>query len=331
MIVKDKLCIAKDMTVPMPELHHSGLWARTEIKGGYGIKQHPSGYSVLGEEVFSTENMVPLGGVQYAMSRIFEAAPTISVPTIYDQSGIGLPNKFIEDYDTYTYPVPATSSEPQEKTLQYPVGHRVCLFGIGITGSAENNVSQFPVDYKENSINMSRITTDGTILDGVMIPFRYTANELTEAEQTKYFGRKSNADGTTSYFLKAFETDVIIRHYYKTADTEEYIDAVDNTVWSQVSATKIDTFAEIVLKVSARDVKQWAEATSGIEKSKLNTIALFTGDYNPKGYSGVSMTGDEVTLAPDFQNVTMFSKLTIPTEPLELNKDLDIIYRVYGC
>ena len=178
---------------------------------------------------------------------------------------------------------------------------------------------------------MSRITTDGTILNGVMIPFRYTSNELTEAEQTKYFGKKLNSDGVTSYYLKAFETIPTIKHFYKTSDDAEYIDQVDNTVWTSVSATKIDSFAEIVLKISARDVKQWAEATSGIEESKVNTIALFAGDYNPLGYSGVGADGSQVTLPPDYQNVTMFSKLTIPTEPLQLNKDLDIIYRVYGC
>lgn len=322
-------------TIPMPKCN-SGFWARTQILGGYGITKSDRGFSVLGEQVFETHNMVPLGGVQYAMCRLFEAQKPDEprVPTLYEDQKlgpIGLPNKFIENYENYEYPIPATSGEPQTKSLVYPVGHRVCLFGIGITGSAENNVTQFPVDYTENSISLSKITTDGTLLDGVMIPFRYTANELTEAEQTKYFGKKSFENGVVGYYLKAFETEPIIRHYYKSSDDSEYYDEVNNTVWTSYNTSPIDSFTEIVLKIGKNDVKEWAEATNGLESSKVNTVALFSGDYNPYGYSGLNSMGELVTLPPDYQNVELFSKLTIPTEPLQINKDLDIIYRVYGC
>lgn len=317
---------------PMPKVQ-GGLWARTQILGGHGIRRTKAGYSVLNEKIFDTHNMVPLGGVQYCMSRLFESDPSITVPTLYDQSGytIGLPNKQIEDYDVYDYHVPATSDEPQTKTLKYPVGHHVCLFGIGITGTAENNVSLYPVSYTENSMFISKTTTDGALIEGTMIPFRYTSTELSESEQTKYFGRKDMGNGFYAYYLKTFESEPAIRHYYKTSDDDDYIDAVDNTVWNSVSSHHIDSFAEIVLKINSNDVKQWAEATEGISSAKVNTVALFCADYNEFGYSGLSQaTGGQVTLPPDYQNVYMFSKLTIPTEPLELNKDLDIIYRVYG-
>lgn len=330
-ILKDRMFTKNDTIVPMPTMHKSGFWARTQVLGGYGLHQGPNGVSVLGETVFETSNMVPLGGVQYAMSRIFEAEPTISVPTLYEELGIGLPNKHIEDFANYLYDVPALSNESNMKKLIYPAGHQVCLFGIGITGSAENNVTQFPVDYTEKSITMSKITSDGTLLDGVMIPFRYTANELTEAEQTKYHGRKLHDNGITGYYLKRFETEPVIRHYYATTDDAEYIDEVDNTVWTSYNPSNIDTFTELILKVNRHDVKQWASAHDGLESCRINTVALFSAIYNPFGYSGTDELGNTLTLPPDYQNIQMFSKLTIPTEPLQLNKDLDIIYRVYGC
>lgn len=316
---------------PMPKLHSGGFWARTRIMGGYDLQTGPNGISSLGETVFDTTNMVPLGGVQYAMCRIFEAEPTINVPTLYDQLGIGLPNRFIEDFTNYQYDVPALNGDNGMKNFVYPPGHHVCLFGVGITGSAENNVTQFPVDYTENSIAMSKIMSDGTLLDGVMIPFRFTANELTEAEQTKYFGRKKHENGITGYYLKRFETEPIIRHYYATTDDAEYLDEVDNTVWTSFNPSPIDTFTELILKVNRHDVKAWATANNGLESCRINTVALFSGIYNPYGYSDVDESGKITSLPPDYQNVQMFSKLTIPTEPLQLNKDLDIIYRVYGC
>ena len=133
------------------------------------------------------------------------------------------------------------------------------------------------------------------------------------------------------YYLKAFETEPIIRHYYKSSDDSEYYDEVNNTVWTSYNTSPIDSFTEIVLKIGKNDVKEWAEATNGLESSKVNTVALFSGDYNPYGYSGLNSMGELVALPPDYQNVELFSKLTIPTEPLQINKDLDIIYRVYGC
>lgn len=333
-VVSDKMFQKPDQivgAVKMPPVKKSGFWAKTQVLGGYDLHIGPTGISTLGETVFETTNMVPLGGVQYAMCKIFEAEPTISVPTLYDQLGIGLPNKNIEDYGYYEYDIPAISTENHTKKLIYPPGHHVCLFGIGITGSAENNITQFPVDYTENSIAMTKIASDGTLLDGVMIPFRYTANELTEAEQSKYFGRKTFQNGITGYYLKKFETEPVIRHYYATSDDAEYIDEVDNTVWTSYNPSNIDTFTELVLKVNKLDVKQWAAANDGLESCRVNTVALFSAIYNPFGYSGTDGYGSVLSLAPDFQNIQMFSKLTIPTEPLQLNKDLDIIYRVYGC
>ena len=51
--------------------HNCGLWARTEVVIRYDYKDNPTGKSSLGEVLFTGENMVTIGGVQYAMEQLF--------------------------------------------------------------------------------------------------------------------------------------------------------------------------------------------------------------------------------------------------------------------
>ena len=319
MIVNDKtfgLSDKRSDILAMPKMKN-GLWARTRIMGGHGLKKDINGVSVLDEVCFDTENMVPIGGVQYAFEKIFEIQGPLEEDTMYDQLGIGCPNKTTDSYPVHTHPIPGATEKDRDRRLPHPYGHRVCLFGVGITGNAENNLIVPTVDYKEHSITMSRSNTDGTILEGVMIPFRFTDSELTTAEQLKYFGKKVDAEtDNVYYYLKQFENEPEIKHFWNSGEEDEYVEAVDNTVWTSDRGTQIDSFCEIVLKVSKKDVKEWFEHNGNIDVTRINTIALFTGYYNAeKG---------------DYENVTLFSKLTIPVEHLSLSKDLDIVYRVYG-
>lgn len=313
-IYKDKLNLHNNEK----SLQHKGLWKRTEVLGSYEKPiVNPTGKSSFGEVLFSQENMVPIGGVQYAMEQIYGVKATqISVPTLYEEKGIGLPD---------SSPSEVTFLTPDgEQTVPYRPGHRVQLFGCGITGTAENDITVHPVDYREKSIEMTMSTTDGLTLTGVMLPFRYTAETLSEEDRKLYFGKKRDDEGNVGYYLKRFESDPEIKHIWKTgidADDETLVASSD--VWiNNVGTNAIESFTETIFKFSKNDVKEWFAYISQEDRCRINTIALYDG-YFVRDLSDPTDFGD-------YQDVRLFSKLSIPTEYLVLNKDLYIIYRVYG-
>lgn len=288
------------------------FWVKTEIIGGHGIHVNPlTGVSELDEVIFGpVHNTVTISGVQYAMEMIFGTTGPITIPTLYDELGIGLANETFTDMKV---------SDPNgEYTMPYHFGNRVCLFGIGLTGSAENSITKYPVDYREKSIEISKTAEDGTQLEGVMLPFRYTSQSLTETEQKSYFGKKVSG-GYTGYYLKRFENDPVIKHLWNTGSTDEDSEeeVTNGEVWDSSRTTAVQSFTEMQLKITEKDIKEYFNETGRIDEPRLNTIALFFGDYK--------------TEQADYANVRMFSKLYIPTENVSLSKDLDLIYRVYGA
>ena len=285
------------------------LWRKTEILIGHGIIPNPCGKGNTLEEIYHTEtNMVPIGGCQFAMEQIFGVKGPITIPTLYTEMGIGAPNQTFEglDIDTPTGKI----------TMPNPLGYRVQCFGIGITGNAENNITQYPVDYREKSIEMKKQAEDGTSLDGIMVPFRYTSQDLSLAEQKKYFGKKSESP-YTGYYLKAFESEPEIIHLWKAGEDETGDSQVTNEdTWDLTNKKTCETYTENVLKISEEDLKDWFNAKGRLDTVRFNTIALYEAYYNAaKG---------------DYSNVRLFSKLTIPTENMALAKELDILYRVYS-
>lgn len=317
--------------IKMPELHRSGIYQHTKIMGGYGLSYDANGISSLGETTFSEENMIPIGGSQYSFEQLYGVKGPIEVPTLYDVSNgtIGIPNVSILDYQTngevVKYYVPAANGDQDYKQIIHPLGEYVCLFGVGITGSAVNVLTKPNVDYKEYSIQNSLATEDGKTLSGVMIPFRYTANKLSDTDSTKYFGKTGtwSATNTTEigYYLKKFDSDPTINHYWKAAsDDTESTNAVSQNEYyprvNTVNSSTIETYTEAILKITPKDIKEWFDATSNIDETRINTIALFTGRYNKtKG---------------DYENVRLFSKLCFNVTSLSLTKDFVIIYRVYS-
>ena len=284
------------------------LWQDTEILIGHGVIKNPCGYGNTLEEIYHIErNMVPIGGCQFAMEQIFGIKGPITVPTLYTEMGIGIPDQNFDllDIDTPTGKV----------AMPNPLGYRVQLFGIGITGNAENNITEYPVDYREKSIEMKKQAEDGTNLDGIMVPFRYTSQDLSLSDQKKYFGKKTEGS-YTGYYLKAFESESQIKHLWKAGEDEEGDSEVTNEdVWDLTNKKTCESYTEHVLKISEQDIKEWFNAKGRLDTVRFNTIALYTAYYNAaKG---------------DYCNVRMFSKLTIPTENMALAKELDILYRVY--
>lgn len=308
--------------------HIPNLWAKTEIEIGYGYNRVEEGKSYLEENIWTGSNTVPIGGVQSALQYLFGVQGPIVIPTLYDEMKAGHPNIEYTDSPKDTYLKPdhsvensATSGATTNTTI-YRVGHFVQLFGVGITGTAENNITVHKVGYRETSIN-----ADG-IPNGVMLPFRYTASELDGAEKTKYFGKKLDEDtGATAYYLKRFEGVPEVKHIWKTQDTmdsESEVLVNNANVFDSTRNDAIQSFVEIHLQITKKDLKEFfADKLEQPESCRFNSIALYDGYYTEDDKPLNEVFGD-------YANVRLFSKLNIPTEHLTLQKDLEIIYRVYG-
>ena len=304
----DKLCSGKS---------NHGIWSRTEILCGYNLINNPNGKSTLGETLFTTHNIVPIGGVSYVMQRVFGLEETqIEIPTLYSETGIGIADSLAP---TETYKIPGGT-----KTVNYRYGHMTQLFAVGITGTGENDVTVYNPDYREKGIDMLYTSATGLTVEGTMIPFRYTAETLDADDRLKYFGKKKFDDGNTGYYLKKFEGDAVIKHIWKTGEeTEDETLVSSSEVWSNTAGlNSIETFTEIVLKITKEDVKEWFVSLEQEDRARINTIALYNGEY--------VVDESDPTDFGDYRDCRMFSKLCINPEYLNLNKDLTFIYRVYG-
>ena len=187
--------------------------------------------------------------------------------------------------------------------MPYAYGQKVCLFGIGTGGAASNNLTVLEVKYNETDI-----------VD--MVPFRFTNEALSSSDISKYYGKKI-VDGVQGYYLKRFDNDPIIKHLYKNGDEGEDGSEVDSSYFTTISDMGVESFTECCLTISKKDVREWFAHNGNIEESRVNSIALFTAVYDED--------------LKDYADIQLFSKLNIPTEPLSLVKDMNIIYRVYGA
>lgn len=326
LLFKDRMSYRDTLELINP----SNLWARTEVLLGYGYHEGSRfGKSYLDETILEDENTVVIGGVQTALQHIFGVKAPITIPSLYDKFQIGHPDVAVDN----TYLVPNHSNENDAnstavtETAIYAPGSFVQLFGIGVTGSAENNITVPKVGYREMYIDMDSANGADTP-NGIMYPFRYTASELDGSEKTKYFGKKLDPEtGATAYYLKRFESAPAIRHVWKTQDnmdTENESQVTDATVKETGRNDAIESFAEMHLQITKKDLKEFFTDKLGQPEScRFNCIALFDGIYTEVDKPDSELFGD-------YANVHMFSKLNIPTEPLSLQKDLEIIYRVYG-
>lgn len=320
MVLKDQLTLKDDVRFGVDtNMQSHGIWSRTEVIGGFGdfVKaQAPFGKSTLTDISWHEENMVVIGGVQYAMENIFgEKGDQIPIPTLYSETGIGYADS-LPPSDTFDTP-------DGKKSIIYRPGNKVWLFGVGITGTAENDITVHPTDYREKSINLAKVTSDGLTLRGTMIPFRYTAAQLNEQERKQYFGKKVDSDSVTGYYLKRFEQPAQIKHIWKTGEDVENETLVSSSeVWeNNVGMNAVESFTEIFIRISKKDIKEWFINLEQKDRTRVNTLALFTGEF-------IRKDGNDVD--GDYRDVRLFSKLNIPVEFLVLNKDLNIIYRVYG-
>ena len=188
-----------------------------------------------------------------------------------------------------------------------PTLSTVCLFGVGTGGSGDAIGTVVDTKFYERQI-----------VD--MVPLRLVdpAN-LTVAEQEKYWFKVPQGDGRNAYYLKKFETAPVIKVLWKDAEGDEDGSEVEIGVHNTNRTEPIETFVEMILKITKNDIREWFEETGQIELARFNSLAIFTGVLGTLGDA-----------SQDYKEVKMVAKLNINNEMLDSAKELNIVYRVYS-
>lgn len=189
---------------------------RIESKQG-NIRTKIIGLDTLTKEVlFESTNQIVLGGAMFILEKLFNVEAPITVDYLNNIMGIAAENPIEE---------------------KYPKNTAVCLFGVGIGGCGDSSLSVVDVNFYEREI-----------FD--MVPFRVTDDELNEEDQTKYWFKRRESDGRTSYFLKTFEQEPVIKVLWKDGDEDEDGSEVSSGVHDTQRTEPIETFVELILKIT---------------------------------------------------------------------------------
>ena len=309
-----KLKLNDSVSIKDSRPSHPGIWAKTEVIVGYGRHRTADRGSYLDKVLFSKSNMVPIGGVQYVMEKLFNVAGQVNTGYISDPD---FPFSFGAETDTSLNTIVDSNGK---LIAPYSPQHHVCLFGVGTGGAPENSVSATDVEYNERSLVQP-------------IPFRVVSATdpdnypaLTTTEQGMYWGKRvqdefGDATAGTAYYLKEFDSDPEIIHLWRDnpdpdEDGTNVTESGASSVFSSVRTEGIESFTEINLTISKKDLKQYFNAYGMPESARINELALYCAEKD-------SARGD-------YTNIKLFSKLNFQTEPLSTTKDMEIIYRVYG-
>ncbi|MGL5328771.1 MAG: hypothetical protein ACRDD7_05850, partial [Peptostreptococcaceae bacterium] len=130
--------------------------------------------------------------------------------------------------------------------------------------------------------------------------------------------KRPETDGKTSYFLKSFENKPTIKVLWKDGEEGEDGSEVQSGVHNTTRTEPIETFIEMVLRITKKDVREYFEINGDIESARVNSVGLFTG-----------ILTDMPDGTKDYKQVKLFSKLNIPNEMLVLSKDMTLVYRIY--
>lgn len=308
----DHLTLNDKMSNPKEK---TGLRGTFQFGTGYKCV---NGISKLDEVLFEEDNTIVIGGIQDVFYNMWGVNKNnIKIPTFYDMLKIGCPNP---DPSKLSYVTPYGP-----KQVIYEYGREVFGYVIGITGTVENTITEYPVNYRENAITMQSHYVDGTYLDGVQIPFRYTSSALSPTDQKKYFGKKLFDDnGKIGYFYKCFEQLPQIKHVWKSAnlieqdndDDEEELLVTDSDVWNLERPEQVSSYVEHLIRIRSKDIQEWFSANDQSDATRFNCIGLVSGRYNQE--------------MDDYEDVTLTTKLNIPLESMKWNKDYWGIYKVYG-
>lgn len=296
--MNDHISSSDNIAFGGPETNYQKPALKTKVIFGHDAYQDKNGITQFGEVLFEETNMLVLGGSAYVLEQLFGVESPLTI-------------QHLEDI------MPGFKRAGETPMIKpYPADHKVCLFGIGTGGAGESMTDVKEVKYYEREIQD-------------MIPFRQTANELSMNDIDKYwFYKDVDVSGVTkrAFYLKKFETEPSIKILWRDGEGDEDGSEVGSDVHETPDSNTIpiETFIEIILKISKKDVKEYFEDLGNVEQTRINTIALFNG-------SKVQVGTNAETSEPeyDYRGLTMFSKLNFNNEMLTMAKDLTIAYRIY--
>lgn len=235
------------------------------------------------ELLFRGANKVLVSGSAYTASKHFNLKP----------------NAFTPSYNT-VLALDHTVNEPYEGDGIRP-DELVYLFALGTDGCGDEARQVYEEQYTE------------WIRPESLVPFRVQldSDDLSNSMRNKYFGRKA-VDDKVLYYFKAFEGQPEF--------IQQYIDGtpIDESVYLSNRNDEVESYTEILLKVTKEDCRDYFMATTGINDARINAISLLTAWKK------------EIDGHIYYQDIRPFSRLNFSNESLiDLSKGIDIVYHIY--
>ena len=180
----------------------------------------------------------------------------------------------------------------------------ISLFGVGIGGSGLEFGSVIEKDVKRRDVPD-------------LIPLRQS-DVLTGGDADKYYFKKDNGDATYSWYLKEFGAPTVIKTCWKdSTDDEQDGTEVTNEIYDSDRTEKLQTFAEFIIDLNTKDVREYFEKIGSLDSARYNSIGLYIGQ--------------KVKLADgsfDYVNVRLFSYLNIDNKSVRIKTASQYVYRV---
>lgn len=279
----------------------------------------------FGNLLFVKENTVVLGGSINALEKLFGVFASYrpkSLTTTYRSQ--------------LTFPSDLASSYNESWELDHDNECHIALFGVG-TGGCELDISAvYKPDFKQFTLNTQSNTPEGQT--GNWIPLRVSPQKSldtpgvlpgtdNEVERAKYHFRLplTTETGTMyGWYLKEFESDPTIKSLWKNApdlskDGTEITS--DSDLETGPDGVGIESFGEVVIHISADDVRDYFVSTGSTEVPRFNSLGLF---------SGVKRTGVDGDY-DEYYNVRLVSVVNFENVAKRLKTDSTYVYRIYSA
>ena len=147
------------------------------------------------------------------------------------------------------------------------------------------------------------------------VPFKIT-EEPEKVYANKYFGRFVDLQGTTSFYVKRYETTGTYPHIVHSWVTDDVnlFQPVDESVFSSTSSTPIESYVEMLLKIDVGDGTEYFKRTNATPR--VNELGLVSGWYNND--------------RNDWESLRLLTHYCRPSLVLGDNDFVEIIYRLYA-